>query len=1157
MDSSAVGPSATFRIPSLLGSLLQILRRGSGRWLLAVVCLSGAARADVPLKANDTILFYGNAMVERLLEHGELEAWVQLAHPGKNLKLRSLAWTGDEVGFQLRPDGYAEHLKGLLAKWPANVVVVGVGMNESFAGQAGLPDFRKQLDLYLREIARRHPAAKLVLLSPIAFEPRSAPDAEARNRDLAAYVAVLAEQAAARNALWVDLFSASREAYRASSVPLTTYGLHLNEEGCRRMGRVIAQALLGDLALAKVTPARVPEVAKAAAQKAHRNEVLTRIKNAVLYFGQRRRPQEYAAELPRYHQLIEQAEAVMYGLVNRPDSRFADYPTPSLPSILDRSKGSSRTGKDAGDSRRGAVEAVIRQPKDQQKEFTVADGYTMNLFASESDFPEVRNPIQIAFDARGRLWVATMASFPFTEPGLPYPDKILILEDTDRDGKADKITVFAEGFDALDGIAFHERGVIVSAQPRLWILEDTNGDDRADRRTELLRGIDMSDTHHGGMVSVDPRGHVIFCDGVFNRSQFETPFGVVRGADANTYRLNPATGRIETEWQHITPNSWKVAFDRYGSMFQRYGGGNVKDGLVHTWTPFGVYHRNEYGNIFNYAKGSNVTIVSSPNFPDEYQQSLAAGLLLGTYSVTLTKTTTETGPHVDAGRFDVVQTKNPVFRPVDIEFGFDGAMYVADFCTVLIGQGPNPSRDLGWDTEHGRIWRIVYNGKPLVKDWPKIEGASVDELLELLKHPQDVIRAHARLRLRALGAKAVPAVDRWVAAQDARQPHLDQSILEATWVLQAAGEARPRLLERLLASKNPHYRAAAVQQVRLQFAQLPAAKAMLTTAAQDGHPRVQMAAINAVSHLRPVQPDVESVLSGLHAHGGPVADMRATLAAGTAPGRRRSIPVLDIAPETKVEQWLTDDSPPAEPRPAAAKTAALQPVNKTYTTYIDAKSAQSALLSVRHGFMDVSVNGVQIFSVDHQYSLEHQLVLDLQPGINSVEIAYRRIRTAPPVFIYDSLGQPLADARVPQSTEELNRLAAAWTQAHAADQDALRVQAVPHQMQFSPVELRVKAGQPVRIIFENPDLMQHNLLILAPGTIEEVGELADQMATAPDGMAKQYIPASRSVLHATPLVDPKARFELRFTAPTQPGRYPYVCTFPGHWRMMRGVLIVE
>lgn len=1134
---------------------LLLARRG-GRWLLAACGVSSLGLAEVALKPNDTLLFYGNAMVERLLEHGELEAALQLAHPGKNLKVRSLAWAGDEVGFQLRPDGYAEHMKGLLAQWPASVVVLGYGMNESFGGAAGLTEFRTQLDIYLREIARRHPAAKLVVLSPIAFEPRSAPDADARNRDLAAYVTVLAEAARARQALWVDLFAASQEAYRTSSGPLTQYGLHLNAEGCRRLGRVVAEALLGRAALAGVDQARVPEVAKAVAQKAHRNEVLTRIKNAVLYFGQRRRPHEYAAELPRYHQLIEQADAVIQGLVKRPDSKFADYPAPSLPSLIDRSRGSARTGKDAGDNRRGAIEAVIRKPRDQQSEFTVADGYTLNLFASEAEFPEMANPIQLAFDARGRLWVATMPSFPFTEPGLPYPDKIVILEDTDRDGKADKLNVFAEGFDALDGIAFHERGVVVSAQPRLWILEDTDGDDRADRKTELLRGVDVSDTHHGGMVSVDPRGHVIFCDGVFNRSQFETPFGVVRGADATTYRLNVATGRIEREWQHITPNSWKVAFDRYGTMFQRYGGGNVKDGLVHTWTPFGVYHRNEYGNIFNYAKGSSVSVVSSPNFPDEYQQSLAAGLLLGTYSVTLTRTDTATGPHVDAGRFDVITSKNPVFRPTDVEFGLDGAMYVADFCTVLIGQGPNPSRDTGWDTEHGRIWRVVYNGKPVVKDWPKIEGAGVEELLALLRHPQDLVRSHARIRLRALGAAAVPAIDRWLAAQEGR-PDADQSALEAAWVLQAAGEARPRLYERLLASSNPQYRAAAVQQVRLQYAQLPAAKTLLAKAVGDSHPRVQMAAINAVSHLRPVQPDVESVLNGLHAHSGPVADMRATLAAGMTPLRRRSIPVLEIAPETKVVHWLTDESPPAEPPAPGKKSAALQLGDKKFTTYIDARSAQTALLSVRHGFLDVTVNGVQIFSVDHQYSLEHQLVLDLQPGINSIEIAYRRLRTAPPVFIYDSLGQPLADARVPQSTGELNRFAAEWTQAHAADRDALRVQAVPHQMQFSPVELRVKAGQPVRLIFENPDLMQHNLLIVAPGTLEEIGELADLMATAPDGLAKQFVPASPHVLHATPLVEPKGRFELSFTAPSTPGRYPYVCTFPGHWRMMRGVLIVE
>jgi azurin len=112
-------------------------------------------------------------------------------------------------------------------------------------------------------------------------------------------------------------------------------------------------------------------------------------------------------------------------------------------------------------------------------------------------------------------------------------------------------------------------------------------------------------------------------------------------------------------------------------------------------------------------------------------------------------------------------------------------------------------------------------------------------------------------------------------------------------------------------------------------------------------------------------------------------------------------------------------------------------------------------------------------------------------------------------------------------------------------------------MQFAPRELRAKAGQPVRIVFENPDSMPHNLVLVALGADEEVGLLADQMASDPTSLAKHFVPASPKVLHATPLVNPNARAELVFTAPTQPGRYPYLCTFPGHWRIMRGILIVE
>lgn len=203
-----------------------------------------------------------------------------------------------------------------------------------------------------------------------------------------------------------------------------------------------------------------------------------------------------------------------------------------------------------------------------QNDLKVAEGYALNLFASEEQFPELRAPVQIAFDARGRLWVVTMPSFPHTIPGQPQEDKIIVLEDTDRDGKADRCTTSAEGFDALDGVAFTEDGVLISEQSRHWLMRDTDGDGRADTKTESLRGLDVTDSHHGGMVATDPVGGVWFCDGVFHRSQFETPYGVHRGFDSTTYRKDPRTGRIESMWQSETPNPWRITFDRTGNVFQ-------------------------------------------------------------------------------------------------------------------------------------------------------------------------------------------------------------------------------------------------------------------------------------------------------------------------------------------------------------------------------------------------------------------------------------------------------------------------------------------------------------------------------------------------------------------------------------------------------------
>ena len=125
----------------------------------------------------------------------------------------------------------------------------------------------------------------------------------------------------------------------------------------------------------------------------------------------------------------------------------------------------------------------------------------------------------------------------------------------------------------------------------------------------------------------------------------------------------------------------------------------------------------------------------------------------------------------------------------------------------------------------------------------------------------------------------------------------------------------------------------------------------------------------------------------------------------------------------------------------------------------------------------------------------------------------------------------------------------------AAD-NTVTIKAIIGEMKYDVTNFSVKAGQTVKIVFENPDHMQHNLLILKPGTFEQVGAAADELAKQPNGVEMQYIPATPDVLFSTPLVDPNDRFELTITVPSTPGDYPYMCTFPGHWRIMHGIMKV-
>ena len=113
------------------------------------------------------------------------------------------------------------------------------------------------------------------------------------------------------------------------------------------------------------------------------------------------------------------------------------------------------------------------------------------------------------------------------------------------------------------------------------------------------------------------------------------------------------------------------------------------------------------------------------------------------------------------------------------------------------------------------------------------------------------------------------------------------------------------------------------------------------------------------------------------------------------------------------------------------------------------------------------------------------------------------------------------------------------------------------EMKFDQEIITAKAGTVLKIRLENPDFMLHNLLILEPGSLQKVGKASDELAQSPSGAEKQYVPEMKEVLFATPLVTPESNFEFVIRVPEEPGDYPFVCTFPGHWRMMNGVVKVS
>ena len=1103
--------------------------------LFVLLLFYNSAKASIQFNKGDRILLYGNSFIERMQQNGFLEATIQLANPGKKIEMRSLAWTGDELGYRLRPERYVNHLKKLLELWPANHVILGFGLYESFAGASGIKKFKEDLSGYLNEIERRHPNAKIIILSPIATENLNHshfPNSKKRNNEIKSYSDVMSSVAELRNIHFIDLFEFTKAQYNVHDNSLTQNSIHLNSNGHELIATKISRSILGDQKYNALDERRIRSIAKAVSLKSKHVSNVVRPVNTVLYFGVRGRANEYNSEIPRYHELITRSDLRIHAMANDSELRFDPIPL-TLEPLVRREP------------------AKLPSPDEMLKSFKVAKGYKVNLFASEEQFPELRNPEQIAFDSLGRLWVVTMPSFPGTIPGDIPQDKIIILEDTNRDGRADKSTVFADNLTVPDGLAFHEDGVIISHQPKLVFMKDTDGDGRADYKTEILRGIDVTDAHHGGMIAMSPLGHVMFCDGVFHRSQLETPYGITRGIDATTYRFDLRKGTIEREYQTLTPNPWKITWDRWGNLFQMYGDGFVQDSNAIPWTPFGVYHPFKRAISIAYGKGSAACVISSPNFPEKYQQGMATAVLLRKCFVSLSKHKAEGAYFKASDRLDILSSPNSIFRPVDIAFGLDGGMYVSDFCTRIIGHAQNSMRDPRWDPFTGRVWRIVHTGKPTVKEWPDIEGANVQQLLELLKHPQNLVRDHVRRKLRYMDG-IIGELDQWL-----KNKPSDENTLDGLRILHDKGEVREDYLNNLLSSSDHKIRAAATSLIRFQESGLKDPISLLKKMASDQHPRVRTEVINTISHLQQKNQAYASILGQINVSDD--KDLKTVLSDagyGTASGQGPEVPILNRPEDSKIVHWLFNNDGSQEQYYSFGKNS-----NKggSMRTFINSPNNRRATLSIKHSYVKVFLNGIPEIASANWWSSDWNVQVNLVKGLNQIEVQYvdgRGAQPHAPVYLFDPLGKKFTDLSIPLNENELTLMAKTYMKNNGQDDNSIRISAVPNQLAFSPAEIRLKAGKKISLTFDNPDLQIHNLVITKPGSGEAVGQLADAMAQDPDAFQRQFVPDSNEVIWHSPLINGQSTFEGEFNVPKEPGKYPFICSFPGHWRAMKGFITV-
>ncbi|MDB6029309.1 MAG: hypothetical protein JWM68_5532 [Verrucomicrobiales bacterium] len=822
--------------------------------LRILVCIFATAfslglRADpqpaFELRDGDRVAFIGDTLLEREQYSGYIELALASHFPNRTVSFRNLGWSADSPKGDSRyslsktqaghePAGEAWTLfQEQIALVKPTVVFLGYGMANSFEGEQGLVKFKGDLNSLIDTIQQQASGTKVrfVMLSPIRHENLGAPlpSPTAHNAQLALYTKVVQEVAAQRGFPFVSLFDDLKIEWKSKAGhPLTDNGIHLNEKGYQRAAKVIEKSL--GLKTTKFGSKHLEQVRREIIAK---NQIFfdrSRPQNMAYLLGFRKAEQgKNAGEIPKFDVLAEAEDAKISALLR-----------------------SGKSQPEAGASVT-AIKTDYTFTPQPLPEFQMAPGFEATLWAEN---PLLAKPIQMNFDAQGRLWVASSAIYPQIEPGQKADDKILVLEDTNGSGKANKSTVFASGLQVPTAVLPGDDGVYVGQSTELLHFKDTNGDGKADERKIILSSFGTEDSHHNiHTLRWAPDGQMYFNQSIYIRMDVETPHGVVRLKSGGVFNLRPQTLDLDIFLRGFC-NPWGHAFDEFGQSFVTDGAGSqginfgIRSATYFTYANM----RREMKSISagSYPKFCGLETVHSEQFPADWQGNLITSDFRAHRVVRFALT--EQGAGFAAQELtELMRTTNVTFRPIDAKFGPDGALYVADWSNPIINHGEVDFRDPRRDHEHGRIWRIAATGRPIVKK-QNLPKAKTAELLDQLLSPNEFNRTQAHRVLAERGQKISADLRKWTKQHEADE----KALLEALWTFQSIGERNNGLLSRVLTAKDGRIRAAAVR-VLSEYQQLYSSAVSFSSndlpsdiyakLVHDPHPRVRLEAVRALAKI--------------------------------------------------------------------------------------------------------------------------------------------------------------------------------------------------------------------------------------------------------------------------------------------------------------------